>query len=59
MMLHRAQQSTQQQHAGCSGAHRGHAPVMGVEGLVWEKVDVESGMHYMSRAQYDMCNEQL
>ena len=31
--------------------------LMGLEGLKWEKV--EDGKHYMTRAQYDMCNEQL
>ena len=30
---------------------------MGLEGLKWE--NVEDGKHYMARAQYDMCNEQL
>ena len=31
--------------------------LMGMEDLAWEKV--EAGMYYMSRAQYDACNEQL
>ena len=31
--------------------------VMGMEGLEWEKV--KEDLHYMSRAQYDACNEQL
>jgi hypothetical protein len=31
--------------------------LMGMEGLEWEKVEGE--LHFMSRAQYDACNEQL
>ena len=31
--------------------------LLGVEGLKWEKV--EDGRFYMSRAQYDLCDEQL
>ena len=31
--------------------------LMGMEDLKWEKV--EDGKYYMSRAQYDTCNEQL
>ena len=31
--------------------------VMGMEDLEWEKV--EAGKYYMSRAQYDACNDQL
>ena len=31
--------------------------LMGMEDLAWEKV--EAGKYYMSRAQYDACNEQL
>jgi len=30
---------------------------MGLEGLKWEKV--EGDQYFMSRAQYDHCNEQL
>ena len=31
--------------------------LMGMEDLAWEKV--EAGKYYMSRAQYDACNDQL
>lgn len=31
--------------------------LMGMEDLKWEKI--EDGKYYMSRAQYDACNEQL
>ena len=31
--------------------------LMGVPDLEWEKE--EDGLFYMSRAQYDLCNEQL